>query len=119
MKLKVYQYERCGTCRKAVRWLKEHGHDLTLVSIIEEPPSAEELADLIDKSGLDARKFFNTSGQAYKESGLKDKIPDMSREDMIRLLAGNGRLIKRPIVTDGKDVTVGFREDQFEAVWNR
>jgi arsenate reductase len=117
MGLKVYGYSKCGTCRKAVKWLRDHGHELQEIPIFDKPPTAAQLEKLIAKSGLDVRKFFNTSGEVYKEMNLKDRLPAMSRDEMIELLASNGRLIKRPIVTDGKRVTVGFKEETFAEVW--
>ncbi|WFR62188.1 arsenate reductase family protein [Paenibacillus amylolyticus] len=116
--LKVYQYAKCGTCRKAVKWLEAQGHELELIPIFDTPPSASELTELIQKSGLEVKKFFNTSGEVYKEQQLKDKLPGMSADEQIRLLASNGRLIKRPIVTDGEKVTVGFKEETYEQEWN-
>ncbi len=117
MTLTIYQYPKCGTCRKALKWLKEQGHEVTSIDIVEQPPSPEQLSDLIEKSGLALKAFFNTSGQVYKEQQLKNKLPDMSREEQVRLLASNGMLIKRPLVTDGSKVSVGFREATYEDVW--
>jgi arsenate reductase (glutaredoxin) len=118
-KLKVYQYPKCGTCRNAVKWLQNEGHELELQNIFEQPPEKEELADLIDKSGLELKKFFNTSGEVYKEMNLKDKLPGLSDEEKIKLLSSNGRLIKRPIVTDGSKVTVGFKVEQYQEAWQK
>jgi len=86
---------------------------------VDHPPSREELKRLIQKSGLPVQKFFNTSGKKYRELNLKEKLKTMSEEEMLDLLSSDGMLIKRPIVTDGERVTVGFREDQFEEVWVR
>ncbi|MEF3352046.1 arsenate reductase family protein [Paenibacillus sp. GYB006] len=115
--LTVYQYAKCGTCRKAVKWLEAAGHELTQIPIFEKPPTVDELASLIENSGLELKKFFNTSGEVYKEMNLKDKLKEMSREEQLNLLSSNGRLIKRPIVTDGSKVTVGFKEEQFQETW--
>ncbi|MBW4085448.1 arsenate reductase family protein [Paenibacillus sp. S150] len=117
--LKVYQYPKCGTCRSAVKWLKEAGHELELQHIAEQPPTVSELRGLLANSGLELKKFFNTSGEVYKNLGLKDKLPDLNEEQQLALLSGNGMLIKRPIVTDGKQVTVGFKEEQYAAAWSR
>ncbi|SDN27166.1 arsenate reductase [Paenibacillus sp. yr247] len=118
MGVKVFCYDKCGTCRNAVKWLKAHHVDITEnVPLFETPPSAKELSKLLSDSGLEIKKFFNTSGEVYKEMNLKDKLQSMSQEQMLDLLASNGRLIKRPIVTDGRKVTVGFKEDEYEAVW--
>lgn len=118
-KLKVYQYPKCSTCRNAVKWLQNEGYELELQNIFEEPPTNVELADLIDKSGLELKKFFNTSGEVYRELNLKDKLPELSDEEKIELLSSNGRLIKRPIVTDGSKVTVGFKAEQYEEAWKK
>ncbi|WP_068615651.1 arsenate reductase family protein [Paenibacillus tuaregi] len=118
-KLTVYQYPKCGTCRNAVKWLQSAGHELELHHIFDAPPSEKELASLIKLSGLEVKKFFNTSGEVYKEMALKDKLPSLSKEEQIALLASNGRLIKRPVVTDGKKVTVGFKEAAYQDVWSQ
>lgn len=120
MGVKVFSYDKCGTCRNAVKWLKAHDVEITdQVPLFETPPSVEELAKLLSDSGLEIKKFFNTSGEVYKEMGLKDKLPGMSQQQMLELLASNGRLIKRPIVTDGTQVTVGFKEAVYEEVWSK
>ncbi|AFH65350.1 arsenate reductase family protein [Paenibacillus caseinilyticus] len=116
-KLKVYQYPQCGTCRSAVKWLKGHGWDVETVHIVEQPPTVEELREIIPRSGLDIKKWFNVSGEVYKELGLKDKLPGLSEEEKIALLASNGKLIKRPVVISGSQVTVGFKADQYEEAW--
>lgn len=116
-KLVVYHYPQCGTCRKGIRSLQSKGRELDLRNVKENPPGKEELSKLVELSGLELKKFFNTSGEVYRTLGLKDKLPDMPREEQIALLASNGMLLKRPIVTDGKQVTVGYREEEFERVW--
>lgn len=114
----VYHYPACDTCRSAVKWLRERGAELELVHLFDHPPSPQELASLIAKSGLDVKKFFNTSGEVYKAEKLKDRLPGLSESEMIELLASNGRLIKRPLVMDGERVTVGFKEETFAEVWS-
>ncbi|MFC0211496.1 arsenate reductase family protein [Paenibacillus chartarius] len=116
-KLTVYEYSKCGTCRTAVKWLKAAGHEVEAIPLFEQLPTPEQLKTWIARSGLGIRKWFNTSGEVYKEMGLKDVLPTMSEEEMIRLLASNGRLIKRPVVTDGHHVTVGYKEDQYTEIW--
>ncbi|QHT62648.1 arsenate reductase family protein [Paenibacillus lycopersici] len=116
-KLTIYEYPKCGTCRMAIKSLESKGHELEKHNVFESAPSADVLADLVKKSGLDVKKFFNTSGEAYKEMGLKDKLPGMTDSEKIALLASNGRLIKRPIVTDGTVVTVGFKDEDFDRIW--
>ncbi|WP_243387777.1 arsenate reductase family protein [Bacillus kexueae] len=112
-----YWYPKCGTCRKAKKWLEEHNVSFEAVHIVENPPSKEELKSLYEKSGLELKKFFNTSGQKYRELGLKDKVKTASEEELLDILASDGMLLKRPILTDGERVTVGFKEEQFEATW--
>lgn len=117
MLLTFYWYPKCGTCRKAKKWLDEHHLSYNDIHIIENPPSRKELEDFYQKSGLPLAKFFNTSGQKYRELGLKDHIKTASDEELLDLLAGDGMLIKRPILTDGEQVTVGFNEETFDKTW--
>jgi Spx/MgsR family transcriptional regulator len=117
MSVKVYHYPKCSTCRNAIKWLKANGTEVDLVDLVETPPSREDLAQLIRASGLEVKKFFNVSGQVYKQMQLKDKVATMSEQEMIDLLASNGKLIKRPIVSRGNQVTVGFKEDEFQRTW--
>lgn len=117
MALTFYWYPKCGTCQKAKKWLDENGKSYEAIHIVEEAPSKESLIELIEKSGLPAKKFFNTSGKKYRELNIKDRIQDAGTEEMAEILASDGMLIKRPIVTDGKQVTVGFKEETFNEVW--
>ncbi len=117
--LKVYHYAKCSTCRNAIKWLKNEGHELELIPINEQPPAKDEVLDLISKSGLESKKFFNVSGEVYKTLGLKDKLADLNEEERAELLASNGMLIKRPVVTDGKQVTIGFKPEQYEQSWSK
>lgn len=117
MTVKAYLYDKCGTCRKAKQWLTAKNVSFQEIPIVDAPPSQEELKQMWNTSGLDLRKFFNTSGQFYRELGLKEKLPGMSDDEMLALLASNGKLIKRPLITDGKKVTVGFKEEELDAAW--
>ncbi len=121
MKMAVvfYQYPKCGTCRKASKWFAEKNIEVNDIHIVENPPAKDELRSIYQKSGLELKKFFNTSGQKYRELGLKDKIKDMSEEEALDLLASDGMLIKRPLTIDGTQVTVGFKEEQFEKTWGK
>ena len=107
-------YPRCSTCKKAQKWLDEHGVSYDYRDIKEDNPTESELRDWLDKSGLDVKRFFNTSGQLYKSMGLKDKLPDMSVDEQLDLLASNGMLVKRPLVVLDDTVLVGFREKEWE-----
>ena len=113
MALTFYWYPNCGTCKKAKKWFDDHEIDYTAVHIVDETPTKKELEDLIAKSGLSAKKFFNTSGKKYRELNMKEKIKDASTVEMTEYLASDGMLIQRPIVTDGQKVTVGFKEETF------
>ncbi|MDT8858693.1 arsenate reductase family protein [Alkalihalobacillus sp. MEB130] len=117
MAITFYEYPKCGTCRKAKKWFADNEMEVNAIHIVENPPTKEELRDLLEKSGLELKKFFNTSGQKYRELGLKDKLKDMSEDEALELLASDGMLIKRPITTNGSTVSVGFKEDQFEQTW--
>lgn len=117
MALTFYWYPNCGTCKKAKKWLDDNELQYTAVHIVDETPTKETLLDLMEKSALAPRKFFNTSGRVYRELNMKDKIKDATVDEMATDLASDGMLIKRPIVTDGIDVTVGFKEDVFAKTW--
>ncbi len=118
MKVIVYHYPKCSTCRNALKWLDANGVETERIDIVAAPPSKEELRAIVKKSGLELKKFFNTSGEVYKSMGLKDKLPQLNVEEQLELLASNGKLLKRPIVTDGSRVTVGFKEETFAEVWS-
>lgn len=107
-------YKRCSTCQKAKKWLDENGVVYHERAIAEENPSYEELKEWYQKSGLPLKKFFNTSGKLYKENQLKDKLPTMSEDEQLQLLASNGMLVKRPLVVKDDVVLVGFQE----AAWS-
>ncbi|KUP05604.1 hypothetical protein Q73_12285 [Bacillus coahuilensis m2-6] len=117
MPVTMYQYPKCGTCRKASKWLDERGVEVNSIHIVENPPSKAELTKIYQNSGMDLKKFFNTSGQKYRELGLKDRLSEMSEDEQLSLLSSDGMLIKRPIVTDGQKVTIGFKEELFEKSW--
>ncbi|WP_223701417.1 arsenate reductase family protein [Sutcliffiella deserti] len=117
MAVTFYWYPKCGTCRNAKKWLEQHDVALKEVHIVDNPPTRTELEELYKKSGLELKKFFNTSGMKYRELGLKDKVKTASEDELLDLLATDGMLIKRPITTDGSKVTVGFNEKQFEDTW--
>lgn len=119
MILKFYEYPKCSTCQKAKKWLKENEVAFEPVHIVDNPPTKEELKNLIQLSGLEIKKFFNTSGMKYRELGMKEKMKTATEEELLELLASDGMLIKRPIATDGKQVTVGFKEEQYEKTWKK
>ena len=107
-------YPKCSTCQKAKKWLEEHGVDFDARHIVEANPTTEELKRWIAASGQPTKKFFNTSGLKYKELALKDKLPSMSEEEQIALLATDGMLVKRPLVIGDGIVLAGFKADKWE-----
>lgn len=107
------EYPKCSTCKKAKKYLEEHGIEFEDRHIVEENPTKEELAEWIRISGMPVKKFFNTSGMKYRELGLKDKLPQMSEEKQIELLASDGMLVKRPLLIDGEMVLTGFKEAEW------
>lgn len=117
MAIKFYTYPKCGTCRKAKKWLDDHGVSYEEIHIVENPPSRDEIQSYYEKSGLELKKFFNTSGMKYRELGIKDKVKTETEQELLDLLASDGMLLKRPLVTDGNQVTVGFKEEQFTEAW--
>lgn len=117
MALKFYCYPNCNTCKKAKKWLEAHEIAFEDIHIVKNPPTKEELLNYMEKSDLPPKRFFNTSGKKYRELNMKDKIKEMTTEDMAGILASEGMLIKRPIVTDGSHVTVGFKEENFSEIW--
>lgn len=110
----VLWYPKCTTCRRAKKWLDEQGKSYELRDIKEENPTYEELKEWHKKSGLPLKKFFNTSGMLYKEMKLKEKLPLMSEEEQLQLLAENGMLVKRPLVITEQGVWIGFKAEQWE-----
>lgn len=107
-------YPKCSTCQKARKWLEANYLEFTERHIVEENPSYEELKEWYAESGLPLKKFFNTSGMLYKEMQLKDKLPTMSEEEQLKLLATNGMLVKRPLIVNGNIILTGFKEAEWE-----
>lgn len=106
----VLVYRKCSTCQKALKWLEANQVEFEERAIVEENPTYEELKEWHAKSGLPLKKFFNTSGNIYKEMKLKDKLPEMSEDEQLKLLATNGMLVKRPFVVGDDYVLTGFKE---------
>ena len=114
MKVLFIEYPKCTTCQKAKKWLVDNKINFEDRHIVEKNPNATELKKWWKMSGLELRKFFNTSGLKYKELGLKDKLPTMSDDEKIKLLASDGMLVKRPLVVMEDGVLVGFKEKDWE-----
>lgn len=107
-------YDKCGTCKKAEKYLLDKGYTLEKRDIKGDKPSLEELTAWYKASGLPLKRFYNTSGKLYKELNLKDKIPTMTEEEQLELLASDGMLVKRPILVHDGDVLIGFKQAEYE-----
>ena len=116
MSVLFLEYPPCSTCQKAKRWLEDNGVAYTARHIKTDNPTKEELTAWIARSGLPIKRFFNTSGLQYKALGLKDKLPSMTEEEQLALLATDGLLVKRPILITEKGLTTGFRQAEWEAL---
>lgn len=114
MKNMFLWYPKCTTCQKAKKWLEENNIQFEERHIVESNPSKQELEEWIKKSDYEIKKFFNTSGLKYKELNLKEKLPNMSEDEKIEILASNGMLVKRPIFISDNNILVGFKEKEWE-----
>lgn len=117
MKNLFIQYPKCTTCKKAMKYLENNSIEFDNRHIVEENPSKEELKEWISRSGLEVKKFFNTSGLVYREMELKDKIKSMSDDEMLELLGSNGMLVKRPLLITKDRILVGFKEKEYEELF--
>lgn len=113
-KLLFLEYPKCSTCQKAKKWLEENGIEFEDRHIVENNPTETELKKWIAQSDLPVKSFFNTSGMLYKSMELKDKLPQMSDAEQIKLLATNGMLVKRPLIVEEKHIFAGFKPAQWE-----
>ncbi len=118
MRLKVYHYPKCSSCRKAIKFLTAEGLDFQAVDIVEQPPDKQELRAMLKHQGGAVRKLFNTSGLVYREMGLRDRLPSMAADEAIVLLAQHGKLVKRPFLLTEETGLVGFREDEWRSALN-
>ena len=113
-KILFIQYPKCTTCQKAKKWLDDNGIEYADRHIKENNPSYEELKDWYEKSNLPLKRFFNTSGLLNKSMGIKDKLPTMSEDEQLKLLATDGMLVKRPIIVSDNVIMTGFKEKEWE-----
>ena len=118
MMIKFYGYKKCSTCRKAEKFLLEKKVKFQSIDITQSPPSKEELKAIFVISEKPIKKMFNTSGIVYREMKLKEKIDSMSESEAFKLLASDGKIIKRPLVFDGKRATIGFDAEEYEKNWS-
>lgn len=107
-------YPKCSTCRKAKKWLEENNIEFEERHIIDDNPTYEELKEWYEKSGLSLNRFFNTSGMKYRELKLKDKRPNMSEDEQLKLLATDGMLVKRPVIVSDDVILTGFKVKEWE-----
>jgi len=117
MMIDFYGYDGCSTCRKAKQWLDANGLAFRAIPIVEKPPSQALLKKILAAGDYELKHLFNTSGVLYREMKIKDKLPDMTQAQALKLLSDHGKLCKRPIVTDGRHATVGFKPEVFEKAW--
>ncbi len=117
-KPRVYTLTTCDTCRKAVRFLRDRGIDFTEIPIRQHPPTNDELRHMLALTGGELRRLFNTSGQDYKAMGMKDRLPGLSENEAIALLAANGNLVKRPFLLTETGGAVGFREEEWARIFS-
>ena len=114
--IKVYCYERCTTCKKALKWLDENGIKYELTDIKANNPDKKTITEAYKKSGKPLKMFFNTSGQLYRGMELSKKLKDMSEDEQINLLASDGMLVKRPLVITNGNVLLGFKQEEWEEI---
>lgn len=112
--LKFYGYSKWSTVRKAKAWLKDNNISFEDIEIVKNPPSKEELENMYKTGQYEIKKFFNTSGVKYRELGLKDVVKTEKDDKLLEILASDGMLIKRPLAFDGKNVLIGFKEDEWK-----
>lgn len=115
--IKFYEYPKCTTCKKAKKWLSDNDVAFEAIDIVEETPTAAQLKAAFEKTNLPIKRFFNTSGQKYRESNLKNKIDRMTNDEVFALLATDGMLIKRPLAISDEMVTLGFKEEDYARFW--
>ncbi len=112
--MKFYGYKKCSTVKKAKKWLQENNINFEEIDLVDTPPTREEIKRIYEESGHDLKKFFNTSGVKYRELGLKDVVKTASEDELLDLLASDGKLIKRPLLVDNKKVLIGFKENEYK-----
>ncbi|MCO4328486.1 arsenate reductase family protein [Staphylococcus hyicus] len=115
--IKFYQYPNCTTCKKAAKFLSEQGVSFEPIDIVQLTPTKDEFKDIVDRSGIEIKKLFNTHGAKYRELNLKDKLDTLSEDEKLELLASDGMLVKRPLAILGDKVTVGFNEQVYRETW--
>lgn len=118
MEITVYQYPKCSTCRKALKWLDQHGIAYRSIDLVAHPPALETLRDLHRRSRLAIARFFNTSGESYRAGNFKERLPALTEPQALAALAADGKLIKRPLIDAGRAVLVGFDPETYQSTFN-
>lgn len=113
VRVTVYQYPKCGTCRKALKWLDQQAIDYRSIDIVASPPSRSQLQQILKRSGVPLKALFNTSGESYRQGGFKDKLATLTQSEALAALAADGKLIKRPLVVGDDFALVGFDEASY------
>ena len=119
MKIIFIEYPKCSTCQKAKKWLENNNIEFEDRHIVEETPTVEELKKWIPASNKDIKNWFNTSGLKYKALNSKEKLPEMTEEEKIKLLASDGMLIKRPLIVSDDKILIGFKEQEWKEYFNK
>ena len=119
MKIIFIEYPKCSTCQKAKKWLENNNIEFEDRHIVEETPTVEELKKWIPASNKDIKNWFNTSGLKYKALNLKEKLPELTEEEKIKLLASDGMLIKRPLIISDDKILIGFKEQEWKEYFNK
>ncbi|EKU45724.1 arsenate reductase family protein [Staphylococcus massiliensis] len=115
--IKFYQYQNCTSCKKAAKFLTEYGVSYEPIDLIQFTPNESEFKEIIEQTGVDINKLFNTRGAKYRELGLKDKLKTLSNDEKLELLASDGMLVKRPMAILGDKITLGFKEEEYRNTW--
>lgn len=115
--IKFYQYPNCTTCKKAAKFLSGQGVSFEPIDIVQLTPTKDEFKDIVDRSGIEIKRLFNTHGAKYRELNLKDKLDTLSEDEKLELLASDGMLVKRPLAILGDKVTVGFNKQVYRETW--
>ena len=115
----ILEYPKCSTCKKALNWLDSHSIQYHKRNIVSENPTIEELTTWIKQSKLPIKKFFNTSGNLYKEKNLKEILPTLSEKEQIELLSQNGMLVKRPLIIHEQNILVGFKPGEWQKIFDK
>jgi len=115
--LQFYHYPNCSTCRNAQKWLDGRKKSLSAIDVTLSPPSKAELKKILGLSGKKVTDLLNKSGEQYRLLNMKEKVKTLTEDQILELLSKNGRLIKRPLLTDGKKATIGFKEEEFTQTW--